>query len=129
MRCRAYLQSELRAPKSEIVCLLNRLCVDVGDMEKVDEWLKLLVDVIRSPAGLSLSIRYWHLLDGLVLTSDHPVAFKSCDVELGRLLEEAGRWEELEIWLAVAWLSKYKFAISFENAVGDLERATLKLLL
>jgi len=97
---------ELRVSEFGTVRLLNRLDVDVDDMGKKREWLKLLVDVIHSPAGLeSLSIHYWRLLDKLVLASNRFATFAPRDMELTRLLEEAGHWEKLEVWMVIAWQS------------------------
>ena len=98
--------SELAVSDVETVRLLNRLDVDVGDMGKKHEWLRLLVDVIRSPAGLeSLSIHYWHLLDRFVPALRRFTTFTPRDMELTRLLEEAEHWEKLEVWMAIAWQS------------------------
>ena len=50
---------ELTTSELETIRLLNRLDVDVDDMGEKREWLKLLVDVIHSRAGIeSLSIHY-----------------------------------------------------------------------
>ena len=119
--------SQLRVSVSEIVHLLNRLDVDVGDMGKKDEWLKLLVDVIHSPVGLeSLSIYYWHLLDKLVSDLGCPVTSAPCNTELMVALEETGRWEELEVWMAVAWQS---FGGTFVLGSEELQQVTFELLL
>ena len=89
----------------ETVHLLNRLNVDVDDMRERREWIKLLADVIRSPAGLeSLSIHYWRLLDKLVLGFG-AFATSQRDVELMESLEGAGHWEKLEVWVVIAWQS------------------------
>ena len=57
---------ELRAPVLETVSLLNRLNVDVNDMEKKDRWAQLLMSILCLREGLeSLSPHYWHLLGGL----------------------------------------------------------------
>ena len=119
--------SQLRVSMSEIVHLLNRLDVDVGDMGDKDEWLKLLVDVIHSPVGLeSLSIHYWLLLDKLVFASGCPVTSAPCNAELMILLEETGRWEELEVWMMIAWQS---FGGTFVLGSEELHQVTLELLL
>jgi len=119
--------SNLRVPVSEIVHLLNRLDVDVGDMGEKDEWLKLLVDVIHSPVGFEgLSIHYWHLLDKLVSASGCSMTSAPCNTELMRSLEEFERWEELEVWMAVAWQS---FGGTFLLGSEELQQVTLELLL
>jgi len=97
---------ELTVSDLETVRLLNRLDVDMDDIGRKREWLKLLVDVIHSPVGLeNLSIHYWRLLDRLVSTSKRFATFTPRDMELMRLLEEAEQWEMLEVWMVIAWKS------------------------
>lgn len=106
----------------ETVRLLNRLDVDVGDMGKKREWLKLLVNVIRSPAGFeSLSIHYWRLLSRFVSALRRLATFTPRDMELTRLLEEGEHWEKLEVWMAIAWQSLgYRFMEDAEPG-GDTD--------
>ena len=97
---------ELTMSRLETVRLLNRLDVDLDDMGRKREWLKLLVDVIHSPVGLeSLSIHYWRLLDRLVAAPNRFAAFASGDMGLTRSLEESEQWEKLEVWMVIAWKS------------------------
>ena len=121
--------SELMVPELEKIRLLNRLDIGVDDMEKKYEWLGLLVNVLYSPVGLEhLSVHYWHLLDRLALALGHSIRFTARDTELVELLEEAGRWEELEIWVAIAWSSPWH-GLTPREVKSNLRKVTLKLLL
>jgi len=121
--------NELMVSELEKIRLLNCLDIGVDDMEKKHEWLGLLVNVIYSPAGLeNLSIHYWHLLDGLALVLGHSMRFTSRDMELAGLLEEAGRWEELEVWAAIAWSSPWH-RLTPREVKSKLKQVTLGLLL
>ena len=120
-------RSELRASRLETVRLLNRLDVDVDDVVERHDWVRLLVEVIALPAGPEgLSSHYWHLLGELTLgTSCWIPGLPS--VEVMGLLEEAGDWEKLEVWMMVTWQSlDYDIPVP---AIGDVERVTLKLLM
>jgi hypothetical protein len=117
--------SELEASELEIVRLLDRLGVDVEDMVEKYTWAQLLVGVIRLPAGLeSLSSHYWRLLVKLAQAVRYVVYFTPRDVEMMRLLEEAGDWERLEDWTVVIWLLSPQ-----DNLKEDVKQVTLKLLL
>jgi len=111
---------ELTESDLETVRLLNRLDVDVADMGEKREWLKLLMDIVHSPAGLeSMSTHYWRLLDRLVSASNRFVTFTRRDMELTRPLEEDGQWEKLEVWMVIAWRSLgYKFMGGAEPGEG-----------
>ena len=98
--------NKLGVSELETVRLLNHLDFGVDDMEDKEKWVLLLVDVMRSPAGLGgLSIHYWHLLlEILPLTRSSRMKLSSSAVELVRLLEDAEEdWEKLEVWLVIGW--------------------------
>jgi hypothetical protein len=117
--------SELEASELEIVRLLDRLAVDVGDIVEKYPWVQLLVGVIRLSAGPeSLSSHYWRLLGKLVQAEGYAVRLAPRDVEVMRLLEGAGDWERLEDWTVVVWLSEPQY-----NSMEDVKQVTLKLLL
>jgi hypothetical protein len=118
---------ELEVSGLETVRLLNRLDVNVADMAKQDIWGQLLVDVIRTPAGLeNMSSHYWRLLGELPLATNS-VTPGSRDVEVMRSLETAEDLEKLEVWLAVVWLSLSESAT--DPVMEDVKRVTLGLLL
>ena len=119
--------SELRASRLETVRLLNRLDVDVDDAVERPNWVRLLVEVIGLPAGPEgLSSHYWRLLGKLALgTSCWIPGLPS--VEVMGLLEKAGDWEKLEVWMMVMWQSLD--SDTPVSVMGDVERVTLKLLM
>ena len=119
--------SELATSGLEIVRLLHRLDVDVGDVEEKREWTRLLVGVIRSPVGFgSLSPHYWCLLGKLTSTTGHTRSFALRDVEVMRSLEEAEDWEKLEVWMVVVW---QMFTFPTSEPMEGIEQVTLKLAL
>jgi hypothetical protein len=120
-----FWRSELKASGSEIVRLLDRLNVGVDDVVGQGSWVQLLVGVIRLPAGPeSLPSHYWRLLEKLAQAVHYVVYFTPRDVEVMRLLEEAGDWERLEDWTVVVWLLSPQ-----DNLMEDVKQVTLKLLL
>ena len=115
---------ELKVPGLEIVRLLDRLDVDVDDMVEKDTWGSLLVAVVcshRGPGGLSS--HYWRLLGKLAPTRMLQAPFEPENVEVMRLLEEAGDWEKLEVWMMVAWRSAIP-----PGLMNDIRKVTLELL-
>jgi len=124
------LRGELEVPGLETVYLLNRLEVDVDDVDDGFEWVKLLVSAIRSPTGLgSLSSHNWRLLGELVVAASPYGDFVSHDVKVMRSLEEVGDWEKLEVWMAVIWQSLSYFNMPESGPMQEIDQATLKLLL
>jgi hypothetical protein len=120
--------SELEVSGSEIIYLLNRLDVNVGDMMKERVWVQLLVRVIYLPAGLEgLSSHYWCLLAKLSLVADFSWIPGSCSMEVMRSLKIAEDWERLEVWMVVVWQSVLEPASMCPG--GNIERVTLELLL
>ena len=113
---------ELEVSVVGTVNLLNRLNVDVGDVDK-SKLAELLTDVICSPTGLeSLSPHYWHLVDKMALAEGLGMDFTSCSAVM-ILLEEAEDWEKLELWMAIIWRS-----VLSSRSVEEIEQVTLKLL-
>ena len=112
-------RSKLWVSEWETILLLNYINVGVDDMDGRDVWAEFLVNVICSPTGLEgLSVRYWHLLEGLPLAQDFP---EESVMEAVRSLEEVEDWEKLEDLMVIAWQSNaYEFR--------GLKRATLKHL-
>ena len=89
--------SELTVSGLETVRLLNGLDVDADDVEEKNNWVNLLVGVLRSPMGFeNLSSHYWRLLDRLASTTLVVGNFSSRDMEVMKLLEEAEDWAKLE---------------------------------
>jgi hypothetical protein len=120
--------NELKASVSGTVQLLNHLDVEVDDMAIRDVWVRLLVEVICLPAGLeSLSSHYWHLLDKLALGTDFGRVSESRIVGVMGLLEKAGDWEKLEVWMVVVWQSLSRGIPTY--MIGNVGPVTLRLLL
>ena len=123
-------RSELDVSGLETVRLLNCLNVDTDDMKDEYEWVQLLVDVIRSPAGLkNLSSHYWRLLDKLALAKNLGVTFGSLEAAVMRLLKDAEDWDKLELWMVVVWLSLKSPGGLMSEPMRDIEQVTLELLL
>ena len=122
-------RSELWEVGREILRLLNRLHVDVdGSVPRRVIWARLLVSLIRSPAGLEgLSLHHWHLLDELLTALS--ANYISRDVEVMKSLEEVEDWERLEVWMAVIWKSIPAWTVPGPSSMQDIEQVTLKLLL
>ena len=117
---------ELTASELETLRLLDLLNVGVDDVNDGKEWVRLLIGAVRSPTGLErLSPSYWDLLYKLVLVTDIVGGFVQRDVEVMRLLDEAGDWEKLEVWMVSLWWPPYNW---FDGAMQDIEQVTLKLL-
>lgn len=113
-------------PESDIARLLNRLALDVGNMENREKWKQLLVDMIRSPAGReTLSFHNWCLLGELALARV-PNSFELCspDMEVLRLLRGDQDWGKLEMWMLVVWPS---LEPEHGGWVEDIKRVTLGL--
>ena len=87
--------------------VLNTLNINEGDVVNKSGWATLLVEVIRSLAEPGdLSSRCWYLLDRLMLTGNLPISpAAERDLKVMELLKEAGKWEELEVWMVIMWLS------------------------
>ena len=118
---------ELETAGLETVRLLNRLDVDVDDMAEQDVWGQLLVNAIRTPAGLeNMSSHYWRVLGELPLPTNL-VTPGSRDVEVMVSLETTEDWEKLEVWMVVVWLSSS--ASAPKPVMEDVKRVTLNLLL
>jgi hypothetical protein len=125
-------QREFNGAELETIRLLNRLSVDVSDIESKGEWVQLLRNVIRFPGGLdSLSPDYWPLLGKLLSTGGLEKTFESGDAEVMRSLEKAGDWEKLEVWMVMVWQtlpdsSRYGYGFDWTN--HGIKEATTKLL-
>lgn len=118
--------SELTTSGLEVVHLLNRLKVEIDDVENGKEWIRLLVGVIRSSTGLErLSLHHWDLLYKLMLVTEIAGGFLPRDVEVMKFLEENKDWERLEVWIVAMWWPPYNW---FDGKMEDIEQVTLRLL-
>jgi len=123
-------RNELKASGLDTVCWLNCLNVDADDIADKDHWVELLVDVIRSPAGLeSLSSHYWRLLGELVVASNLDLCLAPHDVEVMRSLEKAKDWEKLGVWMVVVWSLLPNSGIPGSELMEGIEEVTLESLL
>ena len=106
---------------------LNHLIIDEGEVVNKSGWATLLVNVIRSPQGPEdLSSHCWDLLDRLMLTGNltiSPAAER--DLEVMELLKEAEKWEELEVWMVIMWLSPVE---PDAKSIKRIEEVTRELL-
>lgn len=102
----------------------------MDDVVDKDTWGKMLVSVIRSPAGLeSLSSHFWHLLDKLVSATQLRGTSEPHNAEVMMSLENAGDWEKLEIWMVVMWESlSFPEMLKPESMLG-IQQTTLNLLI
>ena len=101
----------------ETVRLLNSLNADV------DDWVVQLVDVMRGPEGLELSLHYWHLVDRVVDGKKNP-GFGSSDWDMMGALREVEDWEKLEVSMSVKW----KLLQQRTEVTEDIRRVTRELL-
>jgi len=96
--------------------LLNHLHVTIKDMDKKENWGKLLLNTIQSSEGIQhLSHWYWELLAELILVLESwrlrvdPV-YGRLGPDLARSLQiitcltEAKEWNKLECWVGVVWM-------------------------
>ena len=135
--------SGIEPPTEDIVHLLNRLNVGVGDLrlsDSVDDlrsdtlWEMLLVEAMRSPAGKKISSHYWHLLDELVSAPDWVglgytwIPVERHEEEM-RSLEEAEDWEKLEIWMVIVWEVLSSLTEPPLESMEEIGKVTLKLIL
>ena len=115
---------ELKVSVYGTVRLLNRLDIESDDVEEKSKLGELLAKVIRSPTGIKhLSPHYWRLMEKLALVKEPDMDPASRGVVV-RWLEEAGDWEKLEPWMAMAWRS-----VLLPRPAEDVERVTLELFL
>ena len=121
--------TELTVSAPEVVNLLNRLDVRVGDLDDKNQWQALLAEVIRSPVGEILSSHHWRLLDELVSAEMFLGSFEMRDVEVMTSLEEAGNWEKLEVWMVIVWESPSTMSRPTPRLLEVIGNVTLKLLL
>ena len=121
-------RSELTMSIPDTVCLLNRLNVDVDDVEDKYQWSRLLEELICSPTGFeSLPSHYWCLLGKLTWERLPVERLGPRDVEVMKLLEVVENWEKLEVCMATVWSTILSFP-SMPESMGDVERVTLKLI-
>ena len=123
-----FWRNELNVSGSDTVRWLNRLNIDADDADDAMgeiRWIWLLIEVIRSTAGLeTLSSHYWHSLDKLFVVERYFLDLESRDAEVMRSLEKAEDWERLTVWMVIVW-SSFPTSESMEG----FEEVTLKLLL
>ena len=119
--------SELEVSAFDTVQLLNRLSVNVDDMEKQDRWAQLLIGVVCLPLGLkNLSSHYWHLLDKLewynLESASKNMDPGPCNTVITSL-EKDKDWEKLEVWMGIVWQSMVE-----ETSIGGVGKLTLQSL-
>ena len=102
-------RNELKVSVPETVRLLG--CLDMitermGGVAGQHEWEGLLVDVICLEGHGILSDYYWLILDELAFSVTRDVPFGPYIEKEMNSLEKAGKWDNLEAWLAIAWRSQ-----------------------
>ena len=110
----------------EFAALLDRLGVGVDDMGSENDWVLLLLYVVRSPQGRrSLSYPYWELMMELAIDKpwfrNDPIDY---DLEVMLSLEEEGEWDKMECWGGFVWLIRCP---KTDTITEDLERLTVSL--
>ena len=122
---------ELEAAGLEFVCLLHNLGVGMGEVDDAEEWMCMLIGVLRSPVGQEhLSSHYWLLLRDLVPMAPPPHIHWDREAEIMKSLEEAQDWEKLEIWMLILWWAEYVYSgsdVLAPNPIQDIKQATLIL--
>ena len=110
--------------------LLDRLGVEVENMDEKHIWMSLLFDVIRSPEGAQLlSDRYWELLVELVISEQLPPEFGDTDaLKIAALLTDAQEWGKLECWIGIVWMCSDSQDV-FNVILEDLEDSVQLLFL
>ena len=105
------------------VGLLDHLHVTVKDMEDSYEWLRLLLETLRTSEGpRHLSHWYWELLVELAILRSPDVTY---DPQIMTSLIEAQEWSKLECWIATVWIAWPPEADGIMEE--DLGRSTLLL--
>ena len=90
---------------TEFCRLLDRLRVDVEDMDREDRWANLLTYIIRRPEGVRcLSHPYWELLIGLSLSGSLQPEAVIWNPDITANLEGDQEWDKLECWVGVVWM-------------------------
>ena len=109
----------------KLIELLNHLHVAAEEMDRLDKWASLLLDVIRSPEGIQrLSHRYWEFLAEPAVWVNRGLEFGDTDaLKIPKTLIDAQEWDKLECWIGVVWM----FSESARITEEDLEHSTLLL--
>ena len=118
-----------RAGLEVIVDVLSDLDLRSDDMCLGGRWPSLLKPLIRSQCGRErLPLRYWHLLEALVMDDvEPPMMLCQPDVDAMRALEASQDWEKLEVWMRVVWISRLDGWFPPVPIAEDIERVTLSL--
>ena len=118
-----------RAGLETIVDALCDLNLRFDDVCAGGRWPSLLKPLIRSHCGRErLPLRYWHLLEGLVMDDVDPQTILcQPDVDAMRALEASQDWEKLEVWMRVLWISRLEGWFPPVPVAEDIERVTLSL--
>ena len=108
--------------------LLDRLGVEVEDMDEKRNWMSLLFDVIRSHKGASLlPDSYWKLLVELTISEQLPPEFENTPAaKIAMSLTDADEWDKLECWIGIVWMCSDS-QDAFNVALEDLEGCALML--
>jgi len=110
----------------EFTALLDRLSVGIDDMDSKNEWLILLLYVVRFPEGRrTLPYPYWELMVELAINKswirDDPIDY---DLQVMLSLEEEEEWDALECWNGFVWFLRCP---KVDAMPEDLERTMLSL--
>lgn len=105
IECIGYQEFE-RVVVVKLVRLLNKLKIEVHEMEWRSRWTLFLLNVLRSQQGQqNLSSNYWQ--DVVSMAVQHGL-FGLClgpsDFEIMRSFVETGDWEKLEVWIGLMWV-------------------------
>jgi len=120
-----FWRNELEVSGLDTVRWLNRLNIGADDAVCEIRWIWLLIEVIRSTAGLeSLSSHYWHSLDKLLVVERYFLDLELRDAEVMRSLEKAEEWEKLTVWMVAVWSGS-----PTSKSLEGFEEVTLELLL
>ena len=104
--------------------LLNHLHVTVKDMDTKHVWARLLLDILKSSAGVQhLSQWYWELLVELSISVSRRLrhGFRvTYSPQITTFLIKAQEWGKLECWMGIVWIL---WPPDADGIVGeDLER-------
>lgn len=86
--------------------LLDDLRVTVKDMDDKDEWVLLLLDIIRSSNGAQcLPHWYWELIAELAVSESWWLRLGPTNSQkIMESLTDAQEWSNLECWMATVWM-------------------------
>ena len=118
-----------RAGLETIIDVLDYLGVGADDIRSGSRWPLVLKPLIRSQPGRKrLPLRYWRLLEELVVEDAEPhTELCHWDVRVMGVLENSREWEKLEAWVHIVWVSRLEDGFSPIPAMEDIKRVMLSL--